>query len=63
MHISTQSLIAAGVLAHLLLDVAHFLCKRPQDQVKIDALGQKADGILAEVQAVATVVNGTKGGR
>ena len=63
MHIDTQTLIAAGIGAHLMLSLAKLLFRRPQDQEKIDALGRKADSILAEVQAVSGLLNPPKGGR
>ncbi len=51
MHIDPQTLIAAGVAAHLLGALAKTLFHTPRRQAQIDAIEQKVDEVLGEVKS------------
>ena len=50
MHIDAQTLIAAGVVAHLLAALAKTLFRTPKRQAQIDAIERKVDEVLGEVK-------------
>jgi len=49
MHIDPQTVIAAGVAAHLLLFLAKFLFRSPGQRAQINAIERKVDEVLATV--------------
>ncbi len=51
MHIDSQTLIAAGVAAHLLAFIARTLFHSPKRQAQIDAIERKVDEVLATVHS------------
>ena len=56
MHFDGNSLIAAGVFAHLLLALGKQLFTKPRQQAQIAALAAKTAAVLGEVQAVAALL-------
>ena len=51
MHVDPQTLIAAGVAAHLLAFIAKALFRSPRRQAQIDAIERKVDEVLGEMRA------------
>lgn len=51
MHFDPQTVIAAGVAAHLLLFIAKALFRSPKRQAQIDAIERKVDEVLATVHS------------
>ena len=50
MHVDPQTIIAIGVVSHLLAALAKTIWKTPQRQAQIDAIESKVDALLAELR-------------
>ena len=50
MHIDAQTVIAAGVIVHMLAAVAKALFRTPGQQAQVDAIERKVDEVLGEVK-------------
>ena len=52
--LDANHLVTYGVLAQLVLTLAHSLVRSPRRQAQLDAIEQKVEGVLSQLSGVAT---------